>query len=94
MAPSPCRQNRLFHATICCQVDTIPRSTRFKSSVLHFNKLDANNIHLLTKSEYNEHSILIFPPCFTCNQVDSTTDLLDDVELTEVVLQPTKNQGV
>ena len=84
----------MLRATIRCQVDTICRSTRFKSSLLHFNKLDTNNIHLSTKSEYNDHSVLIFPPCITRNQVDSTTDLLDDVDLTEVVLRPTKNQGV
>ena len=86
MTPSPYRQNRMFQATIRCQVDTICRSTRFNSYLLHFNKLDANNIYLLTKSEYNDHFVLIFLPRFTRNQVDSTTDLLDDVDLTEVVL--------
>ena len=80
----------MLHATICCQGDTIGRSTRFKLSLLNFNELDVNNNHLSTKSKYNDHSVLNFLPCFTHTQVDSTTNLLDDVVLTEVVLQPTK----
>ena len=89
-APSPCRQIRMLRATICCQDDIICRSTRFKSSLLHFNKLDINNIHLSTNSEHNVHLVLNFPLQFTPNQVDSTTDLLDEVVLTEVVLRPTE----
>ena len=89
-APSPHRQNRMLHATICCQDNIICRSTRFKLSLLHFNKLDINNNHVLTNSEYNNHSILNFPLQFTPNQVDSTTNLLDNVVLTEVVLRPTE----
>ena len=77
--PSPRRQIRMLHATICCQDDIIRRSTRFKSSLLHFNELDLNINHLSTNSEYNDHSILNFPLQFTPNQVDSTTDLLDEV---------------
>ena len=90
MAPSPHRQNRMIHATTCCQIDNIHRSTRFKSSLLHFNKLDVNSIHLSTNLEYNDHLILIYPPRFTHNQVDSTTDLFDDVDLNEVILRPTE----
>ena len=80
----------MLRATIHCQDDIICISTRFKSSLLHFNKLDINNNHLLTNSEYNDHSVLNFPLQFTPNQVDSTTDLLDEVVLTEVVLRPTE----
>ena len=64
--------------------------TRFKLYLLHFNELDINKNHLLTDSEYNDHSVLNFSLQFTPNQVDSTSNLLDDVVLTEVVLQPTK----
>ena len=77
-------------ATIYCQDDIIRRSTRFKLSLLHFNKFDINTNYLLTNSEYDDHSGFNIPLQFALNQVDSTTDLLDDVVLTEVVLQPTK----
>ena len=80
----------MLHATICYQDDIICRSTRFKLSLLHFNELNMNNNHLSTNSEYNDHSVLNFPLQFTPNQVDSTTNLLDKVVLTEVVLQPTE----
>ena len=49
-----------------------------------------NNNHLSTNSTYNDHSVLNFPLQFTPNQVDSTTNLLDEVVLTEVILQPTE----
>ena len=57
-APSPCRQNLMLRATIRCQDDIICRSTRSKSSLLHFNELNINNNHLSTNSEYNDHSVL------------------------------------
>ena len=77
-------------ATICRQDDTVCRSRRFKLSILHFNKLDIDNNHLSTNSEYDNYSSIYFPIESAPNQVDSTTDLLDDVVLTEVVLQPTE----
>ena len=49
-----------------------------------------NNDHLSTNSKYNDHSVLNFPVQFTLNQVDSTTNLLDGVILTEVVIRPTE----
>ena len=48
------------------------------------------NNHLSVNSTHTDHSILNSPPKFTSNQVDSTTDLLDEVVLTGVVMQPTK----
>ena len=89
-APSPCRQNRMLHAIIRCQDAIIRKSTKFKSSLLHFNKLDIDNHHLSTNSEYDDHSGINFPLQFAPNQVDSTTNLLDNVVLTEVVLRPIK----
>ena len=77
VSPSPCRQIRMLRATIRYQDDIICRSTRFKSSLLHFNKLDINNNHLLTNLEYNNHLVVNFSLQFTPNQVDSNTDLLD-----------------
>ena len=73
-------------ATIRCQDYIVCRSTKFKSSLLHFNKLDINNNNLLIDSEYNDHSGINFPLQFAPNQVDSTTNLLDNMILTEVVL--------
>ena len=66
-------------ATIRCQDSIISRSTRFKLSILYFNKLDIDNNHLLTNSKYNDHFVINFPFQFAPNQVDTTTDLLDDV---------------
>ena len=89
-APSPHRQNRMLCAIIRRQDDIICRSTRFKSSILHSNKLDIDNNYLLTNSEYNDYSNINFPLQFAPNQVDPTTNLLDDVVITEIVLRPTK----
>ena len=80
----------MFCAIIRHQDAVIHKYTIFKSSLLHFNKLNINNNHLLTNSEYDDYSGINFPLQFHPNQVDSTTDLLDDVVLTEVVLRPTE----
>ena len=77
-------------AIIRCQDAIICRSKRFKSSLLHFNQLDIDNNHLLTNSEYDDHSGINFPLHFAPNQVDSNTNLLDDVVLNEVVLRQTE----
>ena len=90
--PSPCRWNRMLCAIICRHDDIICRSTRFKLSLVHFKELDIDNNHLLTNSEYNDCSVINFPLQFALNQVDSTTDMLDNMILTEVVLRPTKKQ--
>ena len=84
----------MLRANMRCQDDIICRSTKFKPSLLHFNELDIDNNHLLTNSECNDHSILNFPLQFAPNEIDSTTDLLDNVVLTEVVLQPKKPRSV
>ena len=60
-SPSPRRQTRMLRANIRCQDDIIRRSTRFKPSLLHFNKFDMNNNHSSTNSIYNDHSVLNFP---------------------------------
>ena len=56
-----------------------------KPSLLHFNEFDMNNNHLSVNLTYNDNSVLNFPLQFTTNQVGYTTDLLDEVVLTEVV---------
>ena len=84
----------MLRANIRCQDDSIRRSTRFKPSLLHFNKFDMNNNHSSVNSTYNDHSILNFRLQFTPNQVDFPTDLLDKVVLTKVVMQPTKKPRI
>ena len=49
-----------------------------------------NNNHLSVNSTNNDHSVLHFPLQFTPNHVDYTTDMLDEVVLTKVVMRPTK----
>ena len=83
----------MFCAIICRLDDIIRRFTRIKLSLLHFNKLNIDNNNLSTNSEYDDQSGINFPFQFSLNQVDSTTDPLDEVVLTEVGRQP-KNQGV
>ena len=87
-SPSTCRLTEMLRATISCQDDIICRSTRFKPSLLHFNEFNMNNDHLSTNSEYKDQYIVNFSPQFIPNQVDSTTNLSDEVVLTEVVLRP------
>ena len=89
-APSPGRRNQIVCAIICCQDAIICRSTRFKLSLLYFNKLNIDNNHVSTNSDYDDYPGINFPFQFVFNQVYSTTNLLDNVVLTEVVLQPTK----
>ena len=84
---SPCRQTQMLRANIRCQDDIVYWSTRFKPSLLHFNKFDINNNYVFVNPTYNDHSILNFPLQFTPNHVDSTTNLLDKVVLTEVVMR-------
>ena len=91
-APSPCRPNWMLCAIIRCQDAVICRSTKFKSVLLHFNEINIDNNYLSTNSEYDDQSGLNFPLQFFCNQVSSTTNLLDDVVSTKV--DQSKNQGV
>ena len=51
---------------------------------------DIGNDHLLTNSGYDNHSCINFLFHGAINQVDSSTDLLDKVDLTKVVKRPTK----
>ena len=51
---------------------------------------DVGNDHLSTDSGYDNHSCINFPFHCPLNQVDSSTNLLDKVILTEVVIQPTE----
>ena len=87
---SSCEQTRLLRANISCREDIIRRPTRFKPSRLQSNKFDMNNKHVSVNSTHNDHSIHNFLLQFAPNHVDPTTDLLDEVVLTKVVLRPTE----
>ena len=88
--PTPCRQNRMLHSINHRQDSTVCEIIILKSAVLPFDKLNMGNIDLSTNSIYYNHSNTNFPLHNTLNQVDSNTDLIDEVILTEVVLRPTK----
>ena len=92
-APSPCRRNQILSAINLCQDVIFCGSTKLRS-FLPFDKLDIGNNHLSTDLGYDNHSCINFPFHRDLNQVDSSTDLLDEMILTKVVIQPTKNQGV
>ena len=89
-APSLCRQNQMLRALNFCQDIALFGSAKLKPSLLPFEKFDIGNHHLSTDSGYDNHSCINFPFHRTLNQVDSNTDLLDKVILTEVVLRQTK----
>ena len=87
--PSPCRQNRMFCALNLRQDANLCESTKLKPYILPFGKLDIGIDHLLTDSGYDNHSCIIFPFHCVLNQIDSCTNLLGKLILTEVILQPT-----
>ena len=92
--PSPRRRNWMLRALNLCQDATLCGSTKMKPSLLHFDELVIGKNHLSTNSGSDNHSCINFPFHHALNQVDSSTNLLDKVILTEVVFRPTENQGV
>ena len=52
---------------------------------------DVGNDHLSTHSGYDNYSCTNFPFHRSLTQVDSSTNFLDKMVVTEVVTQPTKN---
>ena len=89
-ASSPCRQNWMLCSLNHHQDVTVCGYTKLKLFLLHFEELNIGNDDLSTNSEYDNHSTFNFPFHHALNQVDSNTDLVDKVILTEVVLRPTK----
>ena len=88
--PTPCRQNRMLHSLNHCKDITVRENTKLKSPLLPFDKLNMVNNDLSINSIYNNRFNINFPLHHTLNQVDLNTDLLDEVILTKVVLQPTE----
>ena len=81
--PSPCQQNRMLHAIKHCQNTFLWNSTRMLPSFLPFDEPNLCNDYIFMNSEYNNRL------CFL-NQVDSDTDLLDNMILHQIIIQPTK----
>ena len=88
--PSPCRQNWMLCSLNHRQDTTVRKNTKLKSSFFSFKELNMSNGDLSTNSEYDDFFNTNFPLHPALNQVDLNTNLLDNVILTEVVLQPTK----
>ena len=87
---SPCRRNRMLRAINLCQDATLCDSTKMKPPFLFFDEPSLCNDYILRDSEYIDRSCINFPCHRVLNQVDSDTDLLDNVILTKVALRPTK----
>ena len=69
---------------------TCLESTRIKPPFLPFNEPNMCNDYILRDPEYIDRFCINFPCHCVLNQVDSDTDLLDNVLLTKDVLQPTE----
>ena len=81
--PSPCQRNRMLHAIKHCQNTSLRNSTRMIPPFLPSDEPNFCNDYIFMDPEYNDQL------CFI-NQVDSNTDLLDNVILQQVVMQPTE----
>ena len=88
--PSLPRRNRMLRALNLRQDVVLLGSTKLEPSLLPLDELIMGKDHLSTDSGYDNHSCINFPFHRALNQVDSNTDLLDEVILIEVVLRPTR----
>ena len=88
--PSPCRQNRMLCSLNHRQDITIRENTKLRSPLLPFDELNMSNGDLSTNLIYDNRYNINFPLHPALNQVDLNTDLLNEVILIEVVMQPTE----
>ena len=89
-ALSPCKRNWILCSLNHCQDIKVRENKKLESSLLPFEELNMGNSDLSTNSEYDNRFNNNFPIHHALNQVDSNTDLLDKMILTEVVLRPTE----
>ena len=82
---SPCRRNRMLRAINLRQDGSLYGSTRMKPPFLSFNEPNLCNDYIFMDLEYSDRFCHHF-----FNQVDSNTDLLDNVLLKKVDVRPTK----
>ena len=73
-----------------CQDATLHGSTKMKPPFLPFNETNLCNDYILRNSEYIDRFCIDFPCHCVFNQVYLDTNLLDNVILTKVLLQPTE----
>ena len=88
--PSPRRWNQMLCAINFRQDNTLRGSTKMKPPFLPFDKPNLCNDYILRDSEYIDRSCINFTCHCVLNQVNSDTDLLNNVILTKVALRPTK----
>ena len=81
-APSPRKQNQMLRSLNRCQDITGCENTTLKSSILPFEELNMGNGDLSTNLEYDRRSNINFPLHLTLNQVDSNTNMLNEMILT------------
>ena len=85
-----CRHNRMLCAVNSCQNATLHGSTKIKLPFLLFDEPNLYNDNILRNSKYIVWFCINFPWHCVLNQVHLDTNLLDNVILTKVFLQPTK----
>ena len=88
--PSTRNRNQMLPSLNHRQYITVRETTKLKSSILLFEEFYMGNSDLSINSEYDKRSNINFPLHHALNQVDLNTNLLDEVILTKVVLQPTE----
>ena len=86
--PSPRKRNQMLCSLNYHQDITVRGYTKLKSSLLPFEELNMGNDNLSMNSNFGDRSNINFPIHYALNQVDSNTNMLDKVILTELVLQP------
>ena len=87
-APSPsppCKRNWMLCSLNHRQDITVRENTKLKASLLPFKELNMGNGDLSTNSECDNCSNINSPLHHSLNQVDSNTNLLDEVILTVYV---------
>ena len=85
--PSPCRGNRMLRAVNLCHNTSLCGSPKFKLTFLPLGGLNLCNDYISMDPEYSDHF------CFL-NQVDWNINLLDNMLLTKVVVQPTNKPRI
>ena len=89
--PSPCRYNQMICAINCCQDATRQANTKVKPPFLPYDEPNLCNDYILKDLVCIERFYISSPCDCVLNQVDSDTDLLNNVVLMKDILRPTKN---
>ena len=90
--PSPYRQKQMVRAIDLYQDATRQEYMEVKPTFLPYGELDLYNNYMLKDLNYIDCFSNNFPCHFVLNQVDCDTNLLDNVNFTKNILQPTRKQ--